>query len=397
MVAGRWAGVGRGSRGRMDGDDAGMSLINQMLQELEQHRGGDSRRDALPRQVRAVSATELMPGKGRLWLLLTAAAVLAAVAGGMVLYGPRWGGGPVVKQPAPMPPAPMAIQPAPPPAVELQLSPALTEASQPPAPAAVPPPPAPASPQAKAEPPAPATPAAEREGMPPAERDKTPAQQPRIERGGEARGRAAALAGQKMVKQVTPQQQAEFHYQKALELLQQGRLSEAEASLGETLRLEPRHQAARQVWVGLLLEQKRYAPAEQSLREGLELAPDQAGFAMALARLQVERGNDRAAVETLRRSLVKTSDNADLRGFFALLLQRAGRHGEAIGHFKEALKISPESGNWWVGLGISCQEEKRLEEAESAFKRAILIEGLSPELQSFADQQIKAIQRQPGK
>lgn len=361
-----------------------MSLINQMLQELERHRGGDSRSDALPRQVRAVSATEPTPGKGRLRLLLTAAAVLAAVAGGMVLYGPRWGGGPVVKQPAPMPPAPMAIQPAPPPAV---LSPSLTEASRP----------APASPQAKADQPAPAATAAEEKSKPPAERDKTPARQPRIEQGGEARGRAAALAGQKMVKQVTPQQQAEFHYQKALELLQQGRLSEAEAGLGETLRLEPRHQAARQVWVGLLLEQKRYAPAEQALREGLELAPEQAGFAMALARLEVERGNDRAAVETLRRSLARNSDNADLRGFLALLLQREGRHGEAIGHFKEALKIAPESGNWWVGLGISCQEEKRLEEAESAFKRAILIESLSAELHSFAAQQIKAMQRQAGK
>lgn len=368
-----------------------MSLINQMLQELEQHRGGEPRGDALPRQVRAVSAMELAPGKGRLWLLLTAAAVLAAVAGGMVLYGPRWGGGPVVKQPAPRSPAPMAIQPVPPPAVAMQSSPALTEAPRPPAPAAVAPPP-PASPQAKVE-----LPAAEGGSKPPAERDKTPAQQPRIEQGGESRERAAALAGQKMVKQVTPQQQAEFRYQKALELLQQGRLAEAEAGLGETLRLEPRHQAARQVWVGLLLEQKRYAPAEQSLREGLELAPEQTGFAMALARLQVERGNDRAAVETLQRSLAKASGNADLRGFLALLLQRAGRHGEAIVHFKEALKISPDSGNWWVGLGISCQEEKRLEEAESAFKRAILIESLSPELQSFAGQQIKALQRQMGK
>lgn len=167
--------------------------------------------------------------------------------------------------------------------------------------------------------------------------------------------------------------------------------------LGETLRLDPRQQAARHIWVGLLLEQKRCTAAAQSLREGLELAPEQAGFAMALARLEVERGNDRAAVETLQRSLAETSGNADVRGFLALLLQRAGRHAEAIVHFKEALKTAPESGNWWVGLGISCQEEKRLEEAESAFKRAILIENLSPELRSFAAQQIKAIQRQTGK
>lgn len=374
-----------------------MSLINQMLQELEQQRGNEPRGGALPRQVRAVSAMALTPGKGRLWLVLTAAVLLAVVVGGVLLYGPRWGGGRVVKQPAPMPPAPMVIQPAPPPAMALQLSPALTEASQPPAPAVVPSPPASASLQAKVDSPAPSAPVAEEESKPSAESDKTPASHPRIEQGGEARGRAAALAGKKMFKQVTPQQQAAFQYQKALEFLQQGRLSEAETGLGEALRLDPGHQAARQVWVGLLLEQKRYAPAEQALREGLELAPEQVGFAMALARLQVERGNDRAAAETLQRSLTRNPGNADLRGFLALLLQRAGRHGEAIGHFKEALKISPGSGNLWVGLGISCQEEKRPEEAEAAFKRAMLIEGLSPELQSFASQQIKAIQRQPGK
>lgn len=355
-----------------------MSLINQMLQELEQQRGSDPHGDTLPSQVRAVTAAESASDKGRWRLFLMAAVLLAMAAGGVYFYGSRRDAGPVVKQPVPQPPQALAVQPAPPPAEQ---SSALT--------AVVPP--------AKTDLPAPPASAAKREGSPLAERDKLPARQPDTKQEGEVTRRAEALAGQKMIKQVSPQQQAEFQYQKALQFLQQGRLSEAEAGLGETLRLEPNHQAARQVWVGLLLEQKRYAAAEQVLREGLELAPEQAGFAMALARLQVERGDDRVAVETLRRVLSKASGNANLSAFLALLLQREGRHGEAIGYFKEALKVSPESGNWWIGLGISLQEEKKQEAAEAAFRQAISTEGLSPELHSFADQQIKAIQRQSGK
>ena len=106
----------------------------------------------------------------------------------------------------------------------------------------------------------------------------------------------------KHLKEITPAQQAENQYRKALELMQQGRMTRAMESLTQTLQLDASHSAARQTLAGLLVDAQRFDEAERRLQEGLNrLDPDQPGqpaLAMILARLQVERGNTRAGLAT---------------------------------------------------------------------------------------------------
>ncbi|PWB49918.1 MAG: hypothetical protein C3F18_09585, partial [Nitrosomonadales bacterium] len=106
----------------------------------------------------------------------------------------------------------------------------------------------------------------------------------------------------KEIRQPTPQQRAENAYRQAYASLQQGRMGEAEESLRQALQLEPRHAAARQALAALLLESRRLDRAEQLLQQGLELQPGNAGYAMTLARIQVERGDVPAALATLQRN-----------------------------------------------------------------------------------------------
>ena len=197
----------------------------------------------------------------------------------------------------------------------------------------------------------------------------------------------------KQVKELTPQQRAENEYRKAIALMQQGRVIEAISGLEQTLLINANHATARQTMVGLLLESKRQAEAERKLQEGLNIDPAQSGFAMLLARLQVERGDAHGGVVTLQNSLTHAAGRADYVAFLAALLQREGRHKEAIDHYMQAVRLSPQSGVWWMGLGISLQVENRLNEAQDAFNRAKASGSLSPELQSFVEQKLKQIQR----
>lgn len=196
------------------------------------------------------------------------------------------------------------------------------------------------------------------------------------------------------VKQISPQQQAEYLYQKAAALLQQGRVAEAQESLGESLRLAPGHVASRHVLAGILVENKQYAQAEQLLRDGLTQGANQPEFIIALARIQVERGDSRAALETLQKNLAGAKDHAGYQSFLATLLQRQGQHKSAIEHYLAAVRLAPASLSTLVGLGISLQAENRLAEAQEAYGRAKSGGGLSPELQSFVDQRLKQIQQQ---
>lgn len=204
---------------------------------------------------------------------------------------------------------------------------------------------------------------------------------------------AAVAAGSvdKQIKQVTVQQQANNEFRKASGLMQQGRINEAIAGYEAALQFDAGHDDARQAMVGLLLENKHNADAERVLQDGLKHNPRHGGFAMLLARLQVERNELALALETLQKTLPYAEQQADYQAFTAALLQRQGRHHEAISHYQVALQLSPNSGVWLMGLGISLQAVQRNEEARGIFKRAIESRGLSAELQAFVEQRLKEL------
>lgn len=202
---------------------------------------------------------------------------------------------------------------------------------------------------------------------------------------------AQTFAGAAPIKQISPAQKADAEFRKAAALMQQGRTDDALAGYEAALRLDAGHDAARQAMVALLLEGKRGADAERVLEEGLKSRPQHAGFAMLLARLQVERGTAEQAMGTLEKTLPYADANADYQAFFAALLQRQNRHKEAINHYQLALQLAPNNGIWLMGYGISLQAVQRNEDAGNAYRRALESKMLSPELQSFVKQKLKAL------
>lgn len=191
------------------------------------------------------------------------------------------------------------------------------------------------------------------------------------------------------IKEITPKQRAENDYARALTLLQEERTAEATELLGTVLQQEPSHSAARQTLVAELVAAKQYTEAVRRLQDGLKLDPAHSDFAMLLARLQVEQGDVAAALTTLQRGLPAAGERADYQAFLAALLQRESRHKEAIDHYQRALRKSPAVGAWLTGLAISLQAENRTTEALDAFERARRIGNLSPDLKVFVEQQLQ--------
>ena len=147
--------------------------------------------------------------------------------------------------------------------------------------------------------------------------------------------------------------------------------------------------AARQALVVALLRSKNSAEAERLLVERQALAPKSAGFAMILARLQAERGDNDLALETLRLGLSVAGANPTYHATMAALLARVGQHAQAVAQYQAALRLSPQSGVWWMGLGLSLQAVGSLTEAQEALRRARASDNLSPELAAFVEQRLK--------
>ncbi|MBK7423487.1 MAG: tetratricopeptide repeat protein [Propionivibrio sp.] len=189
--------------------------------------------------------------------------------------------------------------------------------------------------------------------------------------------------------QGSSRERAEAEYRKAIAAVNQGRIAEAVDGLRNALRQDPLHIASRQLLVKLLLEAKRPDEAAQVLQDGLQGQPAQIGWAMSLARLQVDRKDLTGAWQTLNNSLPAAGSNADYQGFTAHVLQRLGRHKEAAEHYQAATRLSPGDGRWWLGLGLALEEEGRVSEAREAFLRARQSGNLGAELSALVEQKLR--------
>ena len=196
---------------------------------------------------------------------------------------------------------------------------------------------------------------------------------------------------EKKMRVSSPRERAETEYQRGVNLLNAGRGSEATAAFNAALREDITYGAARAALAGLLIEQRRLDEAQTILQEGLAQEP-QPALAMMLARLQTERGDLPAAASTLQTTLPAAADKAEYRALYAAVLQRAGRHAEATEHYAAALKLTPGNGVWWMGLGISLEAEGRIAEARQAFQSARAGGNLAPELAAYVEQRLRELQ-----
>lgn len=357
-----------------------MSLINTMLKDLDA-RAGQPGAAPLPADVRPVTAPER---RGPVLRAALVGGALLAVGAGVV----GWKTMQIVPTPTPTPaPAVLAVAPvAARTAVVVDLpaaAPVQVVDVAPAAPVAAPMP----APEPEPEPaPAPAPPA-----KPVAPVSKPPVAKPAPRTVSVAKTASAAPAPPAAGRTATPSQRAENAYRRALGVLEDGRVTEAIATLQAGLQIDPRHEAARQTLVGLLIEAGRPDDAMRQLQAALAIDARQPALAMLLARLQLERGGP--AIETLTRTLPYAAGNGEYHAFLAGVLQREGRAHEAAEHYQAALKRSPGNGVWWMGLGIALQADKRDAEALAAFTRAQASGALSPELQAFVERRLGQLGR----
>lgn len=189
--------------------------------------------------------------------------------------------------------------------------------------------------------------------------------------------------------QQTGREKAEADYRRALTLVNGARVQEATDLLLDALRHDGGHVAARQLLSRLLIEQRRLDEAMAILAEGLAAQPGQVGWAMSLARLQVERNDLPGAARTLQIAQPYATGNGDYQGFAGHIQYRLGNPAAAISFYRAAASVAPADGRWWLGLGLSLEAMQQSAEARDAFQRARATGSLSGDLATLVDQKLR--------
>ncbi len=194
-----------------------------------------------------------------------------------------------------------------------------------------------------------------------------------------------------VLKQMKPEQEANQHLQRAMDMHQKGRMAEAIDATKKALSLAPQSEEARQLLATYLAESKQPQEAMQVLQSGLQLQPKQLGLRKALAKLQLAEGQQDKALETLQQGAEQAPRDADYSAFWALTLQKANKHHAALPLFEQALRTNPNQVQWLVGYAVSLQADGRPQEALKQFQEAQNLPS-SERLSAFIQQRIQQLQ-----
>lgn len=194
-----------------------------------------------------------------------------------------------------------------------------------------------------------------------------------------------------VLKQMKPEQEANQHLQRAMDMHQKGRIAEAIDATKKALSLAPQSEDARQLLASYLVESKQSQEAVQVLQSGLQLQPKQLGLRKALAKLQLAEGQQDKALETLQQGADQAPRDADYSAFWALTLQKVNKHHAALPLFEQALRSNPNQVQWLIGYAVSLQADGRSQDALKQFQEAQNLP-TSERLSAFIQQRIQQLQ-----
>lgn len=195
----------------------------------------------------------------------------------------------------------------------------------------------------------------------------------------------------KTLRQPTPMEQAEQAYREAIAALPL-RPDRAMSSLEQALSLAPEHLQARMTLAGLYIREQRTDLALDLLATGFALEPRAVEQARLYGHLLLQAGRDREARTVLESAAPGAGSDAAYQALLGTLYQRLDDHIRAAEAYGRALAIDPRQGAWWLGLGMALEQLQRRDAAREAYGNA-LARPLATSVKTYIEQRLAALGR----
>lgn len=199
---------------------------------------------------------------------------------------------------------------------------------------------------------------------------------------------APAGTVKKITRSLEPGQQAEVYYKKGHSLLSRGQSIAGEQSLRKALATYPKHIKAREILAGLYIKTGRVVEASELLEQGVIHNPGHSLFAMLQARLFVQQNRLQAAIHVLENNAPDVAANLDYHALMAVAYQKQGLHEKTVNKYQQVLSAKPTAGVWWVGMAISLESLGKQQQAADAYNKARKTGTLTVDLLRYTDSRL---------
>ncbi len=190
-------------------------------------------------------------------------------------------------------------------------------------------------------------------------------------------------------RQLTAEELVAQKMAQAEELLAAKDIAKAEQRLEEILIISPNHIQARKKLAALWFGRKAYQKASNLLSQGIALYPQDKSLRVMKAQVHLKQQQAVLAYQSLL-PLAELED-VEYQVMLANVAQQSSQWQSAIDAYKLLEKMQPSSGRWPLGLAIVYDKSSQFPLAIQAYKAALLKSGLTASSAEFAEQRIKAL------
>lgn len=187
----------------------------------------------------------------------------------------------------------------------------------------------------------------------------------------------------KKMTELSPEDEAQQLLEEAQALRRAGKLDAAVGKYQQALARDPGVRLARLQLAELLQGRGQADEALQVLKTGYERQSNDR-LAIAAGRLLADQGQRDEALNWLTRGHdgLRPTDFA----LMGALLSQAQRFDESAKAYQRALAVDPDQGGWLLGLGLSLESLGRMDEARVAYRKALERGEFKPEVVEFLQQ-----------
>lgn len=186
----------------------------------------------------------------------------------------------------------------------------------------------------------------------------------------------------------TPEQRDADQAERALKLYQEGQMAQAFSALKEFVSAQSVHQRSRYLLAHLLFKEGQVAEADALISDS---DMDQVSMRELKARAALAQGKKGEALSILLKRLPSVQEYPDYHALLAVLYQQAGQHAQAVERYTLLLNQNAQEVKWWMGLGISLEALGQNEAAIKAYNKALQDKQLTDSLRLYAQSRLNKL------
>lgn len=200
------------------------------------------------------------------------------------------------------------------------------------------------------------------------------------------------LAVTKTDRELSPREKAEESFQRAISAKKAGQGASMEKELRQALEHDSSHLLARETLANFLYRAGRLDEAKQVLSAGLTESSKPTALRKTLARILVDQNDpQKAALELVQGGKPAVAQDPEFHQLLAVIYQRTGQFTAAAQTYRQLLEVERKNGVWWLGLGVALESSRLVPDAIQAYKSALEDPQLKPGLVDYSRSRLASL------